>query len=168
MRFHTTVPTFPDAPMDRIDAALETALMEGAKLVVAEGNRIMRSSNGGRHYGAHVAAALGQPPAVFTETLVKSGKAVEAKNRPPHVAGAVAEWTAPHAHLMADGFMHKPHRPKTAFVPGKHQSKKWGRNETPEGSVFVPPRPFAQPAGRAMYAACNDLVKAALDKAAKP
>ena len=162
MRFYTTVNPPPFIPLEVVDKALQDATLAGAKAVLAEGNRLMQSSAGGRAYGAHVAAAVGQPPAVFTGNLVKSGSVAPAHESKPHVVGAVAQWTAPHAHLMADGFMHKPHRPRPERGNRRGWKKRWGKDETPGGSVFVPPHPFARPAGLAMLVACNDFIKNAL------
>lgn len=163
MRFYANVQPPAFIPQAAIEKALQAAMLEGAQEVLAEGNRMMESSGGGRVYGQHVAAALNMAPAVLTKTLVNSGEAVIAKETKAHTVGALAQWTAPHAHLMADGFMHKPHRPKTAFVPGHHAKKKWDAGETPQGSVWIPPHPFARPAGLALLSRCADLVKKAID-----
>lgn len=157
MRFYSKVETPVFIPPEKVEAALQKALVDGAQLVLAKGNDLMRAATGGRKYGAHIAARTGEPPAVFTGNLVKSGKAEAVQKTKPHHVAAVAKWTAPHAHLMADGFMHKPHRGRT-----RGKKKKWGK-ETPAGSVFVPPHPFAKPAGLATLNECGALVKRALE-----
>ena len=144
--------------------AVQAAAHAMAAKVEARGNDlILNGAHTGRQYGAHRASAPGEPAAAGggDGLLAKRSKVVDETKG--DVVAAKAVWRAPHAHLMEKGFMHKPHRPA---AKGKRKKRgKWG-DETPAGSVYVPARPFARPAGLEMLAETRSALNDAARKAA--
>lgn len=143
--------------------AVEEAAHRMAQKVLDRGNQMITSgSHTGRKYGAHQASKAGEPAAAGggDGLLAKRTAIVDAVEG--NIVESKARWTAPHAHLMEKGFMHKPHRPRDA--KGRRVGKKkWAPDAPPAGMVHVPARPFARPAGMQL----RDETQKALVTAAK-